>query len=442
VLADRYRLDDRIAIGGMGEVWRASDTVLGRTVAVKLLHDGRAADREFQTRFHHEARAMATLHHPGIADIYDYGQIDEGSGAYIVMAYVDGRSLERRIAADGRLDAATTMSVVAQAARALDAAHAAGIVHRDVKPGNLIVQSDGTVVLVDFGIARTAGLAAVTGTNDVVGTVMYIAPEQVSKQKVGPATDIYALGVVAYHCVAGHPPFMGDNPVAVALHHLNDEPPPLPADVPAPVRELIATAMAKKPADRYPSAAAMAAEATSAAGAGPVDGLAPAAAGSTAPVDGDATTRLVAPGDADATTRPAPTDDPPDRTRGRSMAWRGPVLLAVVVFAIVIAIAVMLAPRIVARGPDTKPTPTGSFSTDRGGETGTTRPSGSGEPGAPASPGPGTPAPTGTGTGRASPGTGRTTPPGGTVTLPPLPTPTLPTPQITLPSLPVRIDRD
>ncbi|WP_433205532.1 serine/threonine-protein kinase [Dactylosporangium sp. CS-047395] len=272
LLNDRYRLDDRIAAGGMGEVWRADDTLLGRRVAVKLLHDGRAGDREFQTRFHHEARAMAALRHPGIAAVYDYGETGDGS-AYIVMAFIDGEPLDRRIAASGRLDPATTMSIVAQAAHALEAAHEADIVHRDVKPGNLIVQPDGTVVLVDFGVARSAALAGVTATNDVVGTALYITPEQVSKQGIGPATDLYALGAVAYHCVAGHPPFMGDNAVAIAVRHLQDTPPPLPPDVPSPVAQLITTAMQKDPSLRYPSAAAMATAAESAATGSPTPGV-------------------------------------------------------------------------------------------------------------------------------------------------------------------------
>ncbi|WP_344610153.1 serine/threonine-protein kinase, partial [Dactylosporangium salmoneum] len=259
LLGERYRLDDRIAAGGMGEVWRATDVLLGRPVAVKLLHDDRSGDPEFQARFQHEARAMAALHHPGIAAVYDYGET--GEGAYIVMAFIDGEPLDRRIASGGRLDPAATMSCVAQAARALQAAHEAGIVHRDVKPGNLIVRPDGTVVLVDFGVARSAALAAVTATNDVVGTALYIAPEQVSKRPIGPATDVYALGAVAYHCVAGHPPFTGESPVAIAVHHLNDDPPPLPPDVPSPVRRLIARAMDKDPSQRFPSAAALAAAA-------------------------------------------------------------------------------------------------------------------------------------------------------------------------------------
>jgi serine/threonine-protein kinase len=304
MVGDRYRLDDRIAAGGMGEVWQATDTVLGRDVAVKTLHTDRARDPEFQTRFRHEARAMAVLHHPNVADVFDYGE--SGSDAYIVMARVEGQPLNQRIAERGRLTAAETLSIIVQAGRALEAAHQAGIVHRDVKPGNLIIEPDDTVVLVDFGVARSAESATLTGAKEVVGTALYIAPEQVSKQVTGPAADIYALGAVAYHCLAGHPPFLGDNPVAVAMSHLDDDPPPLPDDVPEPVQALVATAMAKDPAKRFPSAGAMA---DAAAGIdGGTDGAAAvvttrspddtrAAAGAAvrpASADGDATVRVPA----------------------------------------------------------------------------------------------------------------------------------------------------
>jgi hypothetical protein len=180
------------------------------------------------------------------------------------MAYVNGQSLERRIAERGRLDAAGTMSIVAQVGRALQAAHEAGIVHRDVKPGNIICTPGGTVVLVDFGVARSTQSAALTGAEEVVGTAHYLAPEQVSRQPVGPATDVYALGAVAYACLAGHPPFLGPSPVAVAAQHLSEPPPPLPGDVPPPARALVATALAKDPAARFPSAGAMAAAAETA----------------------------------------------------------------------------------------------------------------------------------------------------------------------------------
>jgi eukaryotic-like serine/threonine-protein kinase len=273
MLGDRYRLDDRIAAGGMGEVWQATDTVLGRDVAVKTLKGDHAGDPSFQNRFQHEARAMAVLHHPGVADVYDYGQTTDGGDAYIVMARVRGEPLNQLIAERGRLTPVETMSIVAQAARALEAAHQAGIVHRDVKPSNLIVQPDGTVVLVDFGVARSAQSAALTGAKEVVGTALYIAPEQVSKQTTGPSADVYALGAVAYHCLTGHPPFVGNNPIAVAMQHLKDPPPALPGDIPEPVRLLVETALAKDPAQRFSSAASMAEAADAARGllSGPSD---------------------------------------------------------------------------------------------------------------------------------------------------------------------------
>ncbi|MBM2621453.1 serine/threonine protein kinase [Actinoplanes sp. LDG1-06] len=258
ILGGRYRLDDRIAAGGMGEVWRATDTVLGRDVAVKTLHADRAGDPGFQERFRHEARSMAALHHPGVADVYDFGETEGGADAYIVMARIDGEPLNERIAERGRLTPAETMSVVAQAARALEAAHEAGIVHRDVKPSNLIIKPDGTVVLVDFGVARSASSSTLTGAREVVGTAMYIAPEQVSKETTGPPADIYALGVVAYHCLAGQPPFTGENPIAIAMQHVTEAPPDLPGDIPPAVRAVALRAMAKQPEDRFPNAAAMA----------------------------------------------------------------------------------------------------------------------------------------------------------------------------------------
>ncbi|BCJ41546.1 hypothetical protein GCM10010168_54550 [Actinoplanes ianthinogenes] len=261
LLGGRYRLDERIAAGGMGEVWAATDTVLGRPVAVKTLLGGRGTDPGFLSRFQHEARTMASLRHPGVVPVYDFGDTEDG--AFLVMARVAGQPLNQLLADRGQLTVTETMSVVAQAGRALQAAHEAGIVHRDVKPGNLIIEPDGTVVLVDFGVARSANSVTLTGAREVVGTALYIAPEQVSKRATGPAADIYALGGVAYHCLTGRPPFLGDNPLAVALQHVTDEPPPLSRDVPRPVRDLIGVALAKDPADRFPSAAAMAATAES-----------------------------------------------------------------------------------------------------------------------------------------------------------------------------------
>jgi serine/threonine protein kinase len=271
LLDNRYRLDERIATGGMGDVWRGTDVVLGRTIAVKVLRTAMLADPEFAARFYGEARMMAAFRHPGVVEVYDYSAgdaSDEDNCAYLVMAFVDGEPLSTRLKERGRLGVAETMSIVAQAAEALHAAHENGTVHRDVKPGNLIVKPNGTVILVDFGVARSAAVTSVTGLNAIVGTALYMAPEQVAKGNVSPATDIYALGAVAYHCLAGNPPFDGDNALQVALRHLEDEPEPLPENiVPPPVRELISRAMAKHPDDRFTSAAEFAEAALAAAGA-------------------------------------------------------------------------------------------------------------------------------------------------------------------------------
>ncbi len=270
LLDNRYRLDERIATGGMGDVWRGTDVVLGRVVAVKVLRAAMMTDPEFSARFYGEARMMAAFRHPGVVEVYDYAGADDSDAddncAYLVMAYVDGEPLSTRLKEAGRLGVDETLSIVAQAADALQAAHQNGIVHRDVKPGNLIVKPTGAVILVDFGVARSAAVTSVTGLNAIVGTALYMAPEQVAKGNVTPATDIYALGAVAYHCLAGVPPFDGDNALQVALRHLDEDPEPLPGDVPVEVRELIRKAMAKHPEDRFASAAEFAAAAVAAAG--------------------------------------------------------------------------------------------------------------------------------------------------------------------------------
>ncbi|WP_412099602.1 protein kinase domain-containing protein [Micromonospora ureilytica] len=267
LLGDRYRLGERVATGGMGAVWRGTDVLLEREVAVKVLLPSLVADPEFTARFRAEARMLAALRHPGVVPVHDVGQaaLDDGSRVdYLVMEYVEGEPLSARVRTVGRLDPATTMSVLAQAADALHTAHLAGIVHRDVKPGNLLVKADGSVVLVDFGIARSRNMAGLTAANMVLGTASYMSPEQATGQPVSAATDIYALGAVAYFCLAGQPPFHGDNPLAVALRHAQEEPAALPADTPPAVAAVVARALAKRPEDRFGSAAELAAAAADA----------------------------------------------------------------------------------------------------------------------------------------------------------------------------------
>lgn len=254
-LAGRYRLDTRIGAGGMGEVWRGEDTVLARTVAVKVLLPGRMQDPGFLARFQAEARAMATINHPGVVDVYDYGV--SGDTVYLVMKFVDGEPLDRLLTRLGRISPQPAMELIAQAASALQAVHDQGIVHRDVKPGNLLVQRDGTLVITDFGIARSDLANRLTDAGMVLGTAAYCAPEQAEGAPVTPAVDIYALGVVAYECLAGQRPFEGDSPVTIALKHIREAPPALPGDIPPPVRALVERALSKDPARRFPSASAM-----------------------------------------------------------------------------------------------------------------------------------------------------------------------------------------
>ncbi|MET8162148.1 serine/threonine protein kinase [Sphaerisporangium sp. NPDC005289] len=259
-LAGRYRLDVRLGAGGMGEVWRGEDTVLARTVAVKVLLPGRMDDPGFAARFQGEARAMATINHPGVVDVYDYGVSEvpgDGPTAYLVMRFVDGEPLDRLLTRLTRIGPEPAMELIAQAASALQAVHDRGIVHRDVKPGNLLVRPDGSLVLTDFGIARADMGHRLTDAGMVLGTAAYCAPEQAEGQPVTPAVDLYALGVVAYECLAGYRPFDGDTPVTIALKHIREDPPPLPPDVPPAVRHLVERALVKDPARRWHSAAEM-----------------------------------------------------------------------------------------------------------------------------------------------------------------------------------------
>ncbi|MGH3192817.1 MAG: protein kinase domain-containing protein [Streptosporangiaceae bacterium] len=253
LLAGRYRLTGRIAAGGMGEVWRGEDELLNRPVAVKLLPTGRAGDEAFLARFRAEARYAASLSHPGIARVYDYGESAEFGGAYLVMELVNGEPLSAILARAGRLSPDATLDIIGQAARALDAAHQADIVHRDIKPGNLLVAAGGTTKITDFGIAtavRAAQASHLTETGMVMGTAMYVSPEQATGAPVTASSDIYSLGVVAYECLAGRPPFTANEPLAIAFAHKHDPVPPLPPDVPQPVAGLVYDMLAKTPDGR------------------------------------------------------------------------------------------------------------------------------------------------------------------------------------------------
>jgi serine/threonine-protein kinase len=245
----------------MGQVWRARDLLLGRTVAVKVLRSEFSGDATFLARFRAEAQHAAVLAHESIAAVHDYGEVPAGDGggqlAYLVMQLVDGEPLSALLDREGRLDVRRTLGLVQQTATALAAAHAAGVVHRDVKPGNLLVSTDGRVTVTDFGIAWSAASVPLTQTGQVVGTAHYLSPEQAEGRKAGPASDVYALGMIAYECLAGRRAFDGDNAVQIALRHIRDVPDPLPADVPDPVRSLVGRMLLKDPAARLADGAAV-----------------------------------------------------------------------------------------------------------------------------------------------------------------------------------------
>ncbi len=259
LLGGRYRIGDAIAAGGMGAVYKAQDERLNRTVVVKILREHLAGDPRFVERFRREARAVASLSHPNIAGIFDYGE-DEGRH-FIVMEFAEGSDLSDVIRHRGPLEPASAARIAAQICVALDHAHAAGIIHRDIKPANVIVDDHGKVKVTDFGIARAAGDSNLTVTGTMLGTANYLSPEQAGGDKVVPASDIYALGIVLYEMLTGEVPFTADSAVAVAMRHATDEvpaPSSVNPDVPTELDDVVARATAKDPAAR-PSCREMAA---------------------------------------------------------------------------------------------------------------------------------------------------------------------------------------
>jgi serine/threonine-protein kinase len=260
MLASRYTLERQLAMGGMGGVHIARDERLGRRVAVKLLREDLAASPEFVERFRREAHMVAGLNHPNIAQVFDYGQ--DGSRHFIVMELVAGVDLARLLHDRHRLAPAEAADIAAQVCAALSAAHRSGVVHRDIKPGNVIIGPDGHVKVTDFGIARALGEAPLTQTGSVMGTAQYLPPEQSRGEPATPASDIYSLGVLLYQMLTGVVPFTGDSAVAVAVQHVSQAVPPPSAtvpDLPAGLDLVVSRATAKRPEDRYVDADEMAA---------------------------------------------------------------------------------------------------------------------------------------------------------------------------------------
>jgi serine/threonine protein kinase len=267
LVGNRYELGELVGYGGMAEVHRGRDMRLGRDVAIKVLRSDLARDQTFLSRFRREAQAAAGLNHPAIVSVYDTGEDHgpDGSIPYIVMEYVEGRTLRDVLRSEGRLPARRAMEIAAEVCGALDFSHRNGIVHRDVKPANVMIARDGSVKVMDFGIARALSdnAATVTQTAAVIGTAQYLSPEQARGESVDARSDVYSTGCLLYELVTGHPPFTGDSPVAVAYQHVRENA-PVPSsvspDVPRALDSIVMKALAKNPLNRYQSAAEMRAD--------------------------------------------------------------------------------------------------------------------------------------------------------------------------------------
>jgi len=262
VLADRYELEELVGTGGMSSVFRAHDRLLDRKVALKILHQQYSGDDDYVERFKREARSVAALSHPNVVTVIDRGEHEDRQ--FIVFEYVEGENLKRLIERRGPAPVPNALELAIQIARGLAFAHQQGLIHRDVKPQNVLLNGDGRAKVTDFGIARSLNVQrGMTQTGTVLGTSDYIAPEQAQGQRVDEHTDVYSLGVVVYELLTGEVPFPGENFVAVAMRHINEEPPSVREkrpDVPVRVDEAVRRAMAKRPEDRFPSMDAFCAE--------------------------------------------------------------------------------------------------------------------------------------------------------------------------------------
>jgi serine/threonine protein kinase len=260
-IAGRYELEELVGHGGMSSVYKAHDSLLERNVALKVLHEQYSADEDFVERFKREARSVAQLQHPNIVTVIDRGE--EGGRHYIVFEYIDGENLKEFLVRKERLDVQDGLEIALEVARALAFAHEHGLIHRDVKPQNVLLNGDGKAKVTDFGIARSLDVDGMTQTGTVLGTSNYIAPEQASGNRVDAHSDVYALGAVLYELLAGEVPFPGESFVAVAMKHVHEPPPNLldvRKDVPPRVAAAVDRALEKDPEQRFPTMAEFAAE--------------------------------------------------------------------------------------------------------------------------------------------------------------------------------------
>ncbi|MFN2488941.1 MAG: protein kinase [Actinomycetota bacterium] len=346
-LSGRYKLEEQIARGGMGTVHAATDERLGRRVAVKLLRDDLAEDADFVERFRREARSVATLIHPHIANVFDYGE--DGGHRYIVMELVEGMDLARLLRADGALMPDRARRIAVQVCEALGYAHASGVVHRDVKPANIIVSAEDAVKVTDFGIAQAAGDVTLTAAGSVLGTAQYISPEQASDRDVGPPSDVYSMGIVLYEMLTGVLPFTGESPIALAMRHVSEEVPrPSRAqeNVPEDLDAVVARATAKRPEQRFGDGTEMGAALTG-------SGASPATA--VMGVAGPPTTVLGGGVRATAIERETPGTDrfaaAPTRRRRRGLG----VALGIAVTILLLAATALLAMTLLGRDDERRP---------------------------------------------------------------------------------------
>ena len=344
LLNGRYELGDVLGSGGMGRVHRATDTRLARPVAIKILRSGDGQDTNARARFRAEAQLAGSLHHPGVAQIYDVGE-DESSAEhdpFIVMQLIDGTPLSRVLAERGSLPPDEVASIIGQVADALDSAHSAGIVHRDLKPSNVMITPAGKAVLVDFGIAWSATSEPLTATGSIIGTADYFSPEQASGRPATARSDLYSLGLVAHHCLTGSAAFRRESPVATAMAQLRDDLPPLGGDVPAALSTLITALTEKNPDDRPSSAAIVASLATAdhpaTAILAPVTAAMSTTSDQTAPVPSPV---------ASTTIQPPPTADRPARPMTR--------YAGIVAVAVVLALAAVMGVRAMGSDPAVVP---------------------------------------------------------------------------------------
>ncbi len=332
LIADRYELEELLGTGGMSTVFRAHDTQLDRRVAIKILHERYASDAEYLERFRREARAVAQLSHPNIVTVIDRGH--DGDRQYIVFEHVEGENLKELVQRTGRLPVRRALELALAVADGLAFAHVRGLVHRDVKPQNVLLSREGEVKVTDFGIARSLDVEhGVTQTGTVLGTSEYLAPEQASGKPVSPSTDVYSLGVVLWELLAGDVPFDGENFVAVALRHLNEPPPSLRErrpDVSPRLDAAVQRALAKDPERRFPTMAALAEELRACLA--EAEGQAPAEDNSALTL---VTPRVPAPREAPARGRPRH----PSRSRRRPLGY---VLLALLVAGAAFAAVLLL----------------------------------------------------------------------------------------------------